>query len=708
MRKLYAIVIGAFLLLLGPGLGTAGLFDPWETHYAQVSREILKSGDWIRLTWEGKTFLSKPPLAMWLGAASSALFGENAWALRLPSLLASLACLLAMLILGRRALGGRAAVWAAVAMATTPLFLGFSRLLMCDTHMVAGATVAAMVFLVAASGERLGLRLALLAGASAGYAVLGKGLFGLGIPVAALGVYALLSRDFAVIRRVRPLWFTLAFLIVVLPWHVAMALREPKPFWNEYILEHHFYRLVTGVHGIRSTFDYYLREGGFGIFPWVAALPGALAALILGPSPREAGSTEARIRWFVLSWILVVFIVITAAATKFHHYVFPIIPPLGIAIGLWLTKFEKSEMSAGDRLLSILGLVLLGLVGQDLLQFPRNLMNLFLYQYDRYIPIVAWPRAALGLVLILAAAGTIWGFVKGGIRHGRYLVAASALLFSIWFLHGNWPLAGRTLSERDGFDHYWKEKRPGDRVVRTMNWRGDVYYGGGKVPQLNGDKLKAALKGPGRVFIASLDQAWRTQQSRIQSWTGVRPRLLWPPSQRYAMLLWDPKGKDPAWSFEVKEVPADARPFDVRLGNQLRLRGLDLIDSPIYSGATLIAALYFQVLRPLDRDWKIFLHADRTGFFGGSTRIKADVTAGDGIFPTSRWKPGTLIRQVIYVEVPKEHPAGAYDLYAGLFDAKGERMKVSPKEAADSENRIRLGDLEVYMGIKAGIQSTVP
>lgn len=56
---LLVFVIGSLIIL--PTLGSYGLWDPWETHYGEVAREILSRDDWISLWWAHENwFMSKP------------------------------------------------------------------------------------------------------------------------------------------------------------------------------------------------------------------------------------------------------------------------------------------------------------------------------------------------------------------------------------------------------------------------------------------------------------------------------------------------------------------------------------------------------------------------------------------------------------------------------------------------------------------------
>src|SRR5688572_3672109 len=93
------LVIGLCLALYLPLLGNYGLWDPWETHYAEVARRMLEDQDWIRLRWENENFRSKPVLTFWMVGAGFKLLGVGdeggfsgemvassavEWAVRLP------------------------------------------------------------------------------------------------------------------------------------------------------------------------------------------------------------------------------------------------------------------------------------------------------------------------------------------------------------------------------------------------------------------------------------------------------------------------------------------------------------------------------------------------------------------------------------------------------------------------------------------------
>src|SRR2546423_2314533 len=86
LKLVLLILMAAGLYVLGNG--AVALWDRDEPRYAQTSRQMLQSGDWVvpRLYDEPRT--AKPPLIYWLQAACMSGLGDNSFAARLPSAVA--------------------------------------------------------------------------------------------------------------------------------------------------------------------------------------------------------------------------------------------------------------------------------------------------------------------------------------------------------------------------------------------------------------------------------------------------------------------------------------------------------------------------------------------------------------------------------------------------------------------------------------------
>ena len=81
-RQMALLVILFGLLLYIPFAGSYGLWDPWETHYSEVARQMTERGDYISLWWPGSprdadVFWSKPVLSFWMMSLAMRLAGHR-------------------------------------------------------------------------------------------------------------------------------------------------------------------------------------------------------------------------------------------------------------------------------------------------------------------------------------------------------------------------------------------------------------------------------------------------------------------------------------------------------------------------------------------------------------------------------------------------------------------------------------------------------
>src|SRR6478752_365152 len=168
---------GFWLLLLGialyvPWLGSYSLLDPWETHYGEVTREMLARDDWLSLWWAQEGwFWSKPVLDFWmqglffallgvrfepdamLGAAAHGALPQPEWAARLPVVLLTLVAVLALYRFVAAAAGKRAGFLAGLLLLCAPYWSLLSHQSMTDMPYVAPLTAALSLFGLALSTD---------------------------------------------------------------------------------------------------------------------------------------------------------------------------------------------------------------------------------------------------------------------------------------------------------------------------------------------------------------------------------------------------------------------------------------------------------------------------------------------------------------------------------------------------------------------------
>ena len=81
------VLLFALLVFLPSLIAPPHLMDDEDAARAQISRNMLQSGDWITPRLDGIRYFEKPPLMYWIVAASMAVFGDNETAARIPTCL---------------------------------------------------------------------------------------------------------------------------------------------------------------------------------------------------------------------------------------------------------------------------------------------------------------------------------------------------------------------------------------------------------------------------------------------------------------------------------------------------------------------------------------------------------------------------------------------------------------------------------------------
>jgi 4-amino-4-deoxy-L-arabinose transferase-like glycosyltransferase len=232
-------------------------------------------------------------------------------------------------------------------------------------------------------GERRARRL-LYIGAwfCAAIATMAKGPAGFGLPMICAFAYVATKRRWSELLRLEILSGLLVILVVALPWYVAMYVRHGSPFTDRLIFHDMFNRAFSHVHDTNEGDDtgirFYLWQLGYALFPWTGLAPlgliwgfrrsdsalsrvfapllsaaaDALRSVIPGKDKDgDGGSAVGDASVMLVMWFLFAFALFTFMGTKFHHYIFPAVPPVAMLIGVVLDDI------LGDRPLVKKGLL---------------------------------------------------------------------------------------------------------------------------------------------------------------------------------------------------------------------------------------------------------------------------------------------------------------------------------------------------------------
>jgi 4-amino-4-deoxy-L-arabinose transferase-like glycosyltransferase len=124
------------------GNGRTQLFDRDEPRYAQCSRQMLQSGDWVVPRLYDNIRAAKPPGIYWCQATAMTLLGDTPFAARLPSAIAGVLTALLLGIAIWREVGSRHAIWTVFVLATSALMIWSSKICLTDSVLLLCTTVA--------------------------------------------------------------------------------------------------------------------------------------------------------------------------------------------------------------------------------------------------------------------------------------------------------------------------------------------------------------------------------------------------------------------------------------------------------------------------------------------------------------------------------------------------------------------------------------
>jgi 4-amino-4-deoxy-L-arabinose transferase-like glycosyltransferase len=328
--------LAALMVLGGPifllGLGTPGLYDPHESLYAEIAREMLRRGDWLTPTLNGTRYLDKPPLFYWLIALSYAVCGVSEYAARLPVALAALGGVLLTYGIGRRLFDARAAFLAGLALSASLGYFVFGRQILPDMVLGFFCVVSVYSFVRGLLDARRRPLWALLFCAGVAGGVLTKGLVGL-FPLVVVGLYLLLTGRLALLRTLLPPWGLALIVLLTMPWHMLMAWRNDGYFWH-YLVNEHILRFV----GRRDPVDYitlpapvFLLLAFLWLLPWSPYL--ALAIPAGGGHDAKRGDDLVSGRLLLLLWAGLPLLFFVVSRARLPQYSLPALPALALLIG---------------------------------------------------------------------------------------------------------------------------------------------------------------------------------------------------------------------------------------------------------------------------------------------------------------------------------------------------------------------------------------
>ncbi len=332
---LFAVALLAFL----PGFFQIPPVDRDEARFAQATKQMVESGDYIDIRFQNDVRYKKPAGIYWLQAAvvktATALGVKDArttiWIYRIPSLIGALGAVLLTYWTALAFASRRAAILAGLLLATS-ILLGVEARLGKTDAMLLLATIAAFgamgrVYLGLGGAPGEARRRWILPGifwTALAAGMLLKGpliLMFVGLSAAAL---VIVDRSARWVAQLRPVMGVIWFVVLVLPWFLAITSRVGSAFLADSVGEDMLSKVVSSQesHGAPPGFFVILFFATF----WPASILAGLAAPAIWRDRREPAVK------FLIAWILPSWIVFELIVTKLPHYVLPLYPAIAILL----------------------------------------------------------------------------------------------------------------------------------------------------------------------------------------------------------------------------------------------------------------------------------------------------------------------------------------------------------------------------------------
>ena len=323
-RRTWAAFAAVFCLagfLLMFRLGERDLRNPDEGRYAEIAREILQSGDWVKPTLYGVGYLRKPVLFYWLVASSFKALGANEFSARLVPALFGLFGVMSIFWFCRRFFGLETAVFASMMTATNFWYLQTARYLVIDAVFSFFVVGALLCYYLSYSPGPANGRWFVLSSFLLGLAFMSKGFLALVLVVVPVGLYLLMTGSLMrELRRRRLLMGALVFFCVAVPWYWMMEKREPG--FILYFLGHeNFKRFVSREYEHQEPWFYYLVVLPLTLLPWTLYLRPLREAF---SGMRREERADPRLFLTIAGGTMLVFF--SLSSSKLPTYIVPCIP----------------------------------------------------------------------------------------------------------------------------------------------------------------------------------------------------------------------------------------------------------------------------------------------------------------------------------------------------------------------------------------------
>ncbi|WP_319532086.1 glycosyltransferase family 39 protein [uncultured Cohaesibacter sp.] len=419
-KSFLALMLFALVCFL-PGFNSIPPVDRDEARFAQASKQMMETGDYIDIRFQDGTRYKKPVGIYWLQVLSVKATGQDEtapiWAYRIPSLVGAVLSVGLTFLIGMRMASVRVGFLAGLGMAAAILLGVEARLAKTDAMLL--ATILAVQWcLWELYDHRSGLKRwqGLMMWAVLGLAVLIKGPIIFMVSGLTLLLITIQERSLGWLRGTGWKIGLPLFLVITLPWFIAIGIHTDWAFYFESVGKDMLGKVATAKESHGAPPGTYLLAS-IGTF-WPASVFFILSVVWIW---KQRSLKAVR---FALSWALPMWIIFEIVPTKLPHYILPALPALAILTATALENRATSWRSLWGRLVSLLipfASVILGLGAPIALIVLEGAIN----------------PAAFGLGLVAAGLGLLsYAVLIRGRVMAAFILAAVVAPILYLSIHG--------------------------------------------------------------------------------------------------------------------------------------------------------------------------------------------------------------------------------------------------------------------------------
>ena len=471
-------------------------FNRSEIAYAEISREMMEKSSYVVPLYRGIPSIDKPVLNYWAIIPCFKAFGPSGFTSRIPSVVASLACLVLFAFAIKRLWGWQSSLLSTIILATSERFWEFATLCMTDMLLTLFDTISLTALYVGLKNEKSRWLCFSVAAASMGLGTLTKGPVALILPAFSFFLYLIFTRQWRILTLANIALAGLVFLAVAGPWYLAAAAAVTTPASiGAWLWHHNVERFFGSAYAFHYSPLYMVQSLFLGFAPWSILLPFALFSAVTRWR-QKTDLTESKEELYLWIWLILTTAFFTFSRGKMNYYDLPAFPAAAGVVGLHLNNWVKNKQPLGTIFAGLLTVALY--VGAGISAF-------LLPQITETNNVTAWMLMPLGFLASALYATWALSSDKPRLAYAAAFAGMCGALFS--FSLQVQPAFARQ-APAIAYTEIFKQ-HPEARLAihsdfaNTIDWFDNVMFETRRAPdQLDGnDDLAAYLMKPGPALV---------------------------------------------------------------------------------------------------------------------------------------------------------------------------------------------------------------